>query len=70
MVHIHQDVLRVQEETLKIVYSDDQTGLVIPENHLLLQSMILRRPRSEAVKRTDKLFRISDKKRLLEREFA
>ena len=70
MVHIHQDVLRVQEETLKIVYSDDQTGLVIPENHLLLQSMILRRPRSEAVKRTDKLFRISDKKRLLEREFG
>jgi glyceraldehyde-3-phosphate dehydrogenase (NAD(P)) len=70
MVHIHQDVLRVQEETLKIVYSDDQTGLVIPENHLLLQSMILRRPRSEAVKRTDKLFRISDKKRLLETEFA
>ena len=70
MVHIHQDILRVQDETLKIVYSDDQTGLVIPENHLLLQSMLLRRPRSEAMKKTDKLFRISDKKEMLEKEFA
>ena len=70
MVHIHQDILRVQDETLKIVYSDDQTGLVIPENHLLLQSMLLRRPRSEAMKKTDKLFRISDKKGILEKEFA
>jgi glyceraldehyde-3-phosphate dehydrogenase (NAD(P)) len=70
MVHIHQDVLRVQGETLKIVYSDDQTGLVIPENHLLLQSMILRRPRLEAVRKTDELFRISEKKRVLEKEFG
>lgn len=70
MVHIHQDVLRVQGETLKIVYSDDQTGLVIPENHLLLQSMIMERPRSEAVKRTDELFQISEKKRMLEKEFG
>lgn len=70
MVHIHQEVLRVQGDTLKIVYSDDQTGLVIPENHLLLQSMILRRHRREALKRTDKLFKISDKKNALEREFA
>jgi glyceraldehyde-3-phosphate dehydrogenase (NAD(P)) len=70
MVHIHQDVLRVQGETLKIVYSDDQTGLVIPENHLLLQSMIMRRPRSEAVKKTDELFQISNKKGKLEKEFG
>lgn len=70
MVHIHQDILRVQGETLKIVYSDDQTGLVIPENHLLLQSMIMRRPRSEAIRKTDGLFRISEKKRILEKEFG
>ncbi len=70
MVHIHQDVLRTQGETLKIVYSDDQTGLVIPENHLLLQSMIMRRPRLEAIKRTDELFRISEKKEKLEKEFG
>lgn len=70
MVHIHQDVLRVQDETLKMVYSDDQTGLVIPENHLLLQSMIMGRPRLEALKRTDELFKISRKKSVLEQEFA
>jgi glyceraldehyde-3-phosphate dehydrogenase (NAD(P)) len=70
MVHIHQDVLRVQGETLKIVYSDDQTGLVIPENHLLLQSMMMRRPRSEALKKTDELFQISNKKGMLEKEFG
>lgn len=70
MVHIHQDVLRVQDETLKIVYSDDQTGLVIPENHLLLQSMIMQRPRPEAAKKTDELFRISEKKLILEKEFS
>ncbi|HZD36927.1 MAG TPA: type II glyceraldehyde-3-phosphate dehydrogenase [Nitrososphaeraceae archaeon] len=70
MVHIHSDVLRVQDETLKIVYSDDQTGLVIPENHLLLQSMIMQRPRPEAVKKTDELFRISEKKVILEKEFS
>jgi glyceraldehyde-3-phosphate dehydrogenase (NAD(P)) len=52
------------------VYSDDQTGLVIPENHLLLQSMLMERPRSEAVKRTDELFQISEKKRMLEKEFV
>lgn len=70
MVQVHQEVLRVQDDTLKIVYSDDQTGLVIPENHLLIQSMLLRRPRREALKKTDKLFKISDKKNALEREFA
>jgi glyceraldehyde-3-phosphate dehydrogenase (NAD(P)) len=63
-------MLRAQGETLKIVYSDDQTGLVIPENHLLLQSMIMRRPRVEAVKKTDKLFQISYKKRILEKELG
>lgn len=70
MVHIHEDVLRVQGETLKIVYSDDQTGLVIPENHLLLQSMITRRPMPEALKKTDELFRISEKKKMLQKEFS
>ena len=35
MVHIHQEALRVQNDVLKILYTDDQTGMVIPENHLL-----------------------------------
>ena len=69
MVHIHQEVLRVQDDTIKISYSDDQTGMVIPENHLLMQSMILDRPRDEAIKRTDRIFQMTKKRRILEEEF-
>jgi len=69
MVHIHQDILRVQDDIVKIGYSDDQTGMVIPENHLLLQSMVFKRPREEALKRTDNLFHISEKRKKLEEEF-
>jgi glyceraldehyde-3-phosphate dehydrogenase (NAD(P)+) (phosphorylating) len=69
MVHIHQDIMRVQDDTVKIGYSDDQTGMVIPENHLLLQSMAFKRPREEALKRTDDLFQVSKKRKILEEEF-
>lgn len=69
MVHIHRDILRVQDDTVKIGYSDDQTGMVIPENHLLLQSMVFRRSRVEALKKTDSLFQVSKKRRILEEEF-
>ena len=69
MVHIHQEVLRVQDDTIKISYSDDQTGMVIPENHLLMQSMIFDRPRDEAIKRTDRIFQMTKKRRILEEEF-
>lgn len=69
MVHIHADVLKIQDDTLKIAYSDDQTGMVIPENHILLQAMILKRNKKDAMERTDRLFRMSEKKRLLTKEF-
>jgi glyceraldehyde-3-phosphate dehydrogenase (NAD(P)) len=69
MVHIHADVLKIQDDVLKIAYSDDQTGMVIPENHILLQGMILRRNKKDAIERTDKLFRMSEKKKLLTKEF-
>jgi glyceraldehyde-3-phosphate dehydrogenase (NAD(P)) len=69
MVHIHADVLKVQGDTLKIAYSDDQTGMVIPENHILLQGMIHQRNKKEAIERTDRLFRMSEKKKLITREF-
>ncbi len=69
MVHIHEEVLRVQDDILKILYTDDQTGMVIPENHLLLQSMVFGRSREQAIKKTDSLFQISRKKRILEEEF-
>jgi glyceraldehyde-3-phosphate dehydrogenase (NAD(P)) len=69
MVHIHQDILRVQDDTVKIGYSDDQTGMVIPENHMLLQSMVFKRSREDALKRTDSLFQLSKKRKTLEEEF-
>jgi glyceraldehyde-3-phosphate dehydrogenase (NAD(P)) len=69
MVHIHQDILRVQDDTVKIAYSDDQTGMVIPENHLLIQSMIFRRARDEALKRADNLFQMNKRREILEEEF-
>lgn len=69
MVHIHADVLKVQGDTLKIAYSDDQTGMVIPENHMLVQAMMLNRDRREALERTDRLFQMSEKKKMLMSEF-
>jgi len=69
MVHIHQELLRVQDDTVKIAYSDDQTGMVIPENYLLLQSMIFKRSKTEAIRKADHLFQISKKKKILEEEF-
>jgi glyceraldehyde-3-phosphate dehydrogenase (NAD(P)) len=69
MVHIHEEVIRVQDDIVKIAYSDDQTGMVIPENHLLLQSIVFKRSREDALKRTDGLFQMSMKKKLLEEEF-
>ena len=69
MVHIHAEALKVQVDTLKIVYSDDQTGMVIPENHMLLQAMAFKRKRAEALERTDRLFNMSKKKKALMEEF-
>lgn len=69
MVHIHQEVMRSQDDVLKILYSDDQTGMVIPENHLLIQSMVFKEPRRKALAYTDKIFQLSKKKKILEEEF-
>jgi glyceraldehyde-3-phosphate dehydrogenase (NAD(P)) len=70
MVHIHADVIRVQDDMLKIAYSDDQTGIVIPENHILLQGMVFKRSRDEALKRTDMIFDLSSRKKELMEEFS
>lgn len=69
MVHIHEETMRKSDDTLKILYSDDQTGIVIPENHLLFQSMMFGRPKSMAYEHTDSLFQISKKRDMLEKEF-
>jgi glyceraldehyde-3-phosphate dehydrogenase (NAD(P)+) (phosphorylating) len=70
MVHIHEETMRKSDDTLKILYSDDQTGIVIPENHLLFQSMIFGRPKSKAYEHTDSIFQISKKREMLEKEFG
>ena len=69
MVHIHEETMRKSDDTLKILYSDDQTGIVIPENHLLFQSMMFGRPKNMAYEHTDSLFQISKKRDILEKEF-
>jgi glyceraldehyde-3-phosphate dehydrogenase (NAD(P)) len=69
MVHIHQEVIRSQDDVLKILYSDDQTGMVIPENHLLVQSMVFKKPRRKALEYTGRIFQLNKKKKILEEEF-
>jgi glyceraldehyde-3-phosphate dehydrogenase (NAD(P)) len=70
MVHIHADVLKTQGDTLKIVYSDDQTGIVAPENHMLMQAMLFKRSKNEALKRTESIFRLNERKKALMDEFG
>ena len=70
MVHLHEETMRKSDDTLKILYSDDQTGIVIPENHLLFQSMMFRRPKKEAYERTDSLFQIKKKRDMLVKQFG
>jgi glyceraldehyde-3-phosphate dehydrogenase (NAD(P)) len=69
MVHIHSDTIRTQDDTLKLLYSDDQTGMVIPENYLLFQSMLYGRPARDAYRRTEAIFHIDKKRKTLEEEF-
>ena len=69
MVHIHSDTIRTQDDTLKLLYSVDQTGMVIPENYLLFQSMLYGRPARDAYRRTDAIFHIDKKRKTLEEEF-
>lgn len=70
MIHIHADVAEVQDDVVKLTYSDDQTGIVVPENHLLMQAMLFNRKRDEAFKHTEELFHMEEKKRLLQEHFA
>ncbi len=69
MIHIHKDILKIQDDIVKISYSDDQTGMVIPENYMLIQSMIFKKSKLDALKQTEKIFNIEKKRKLLEEEF-
>jgi len=70
MLHIHANMTKSIDDTIQLMYSDDQTGVVIPENHMLLQAMLFQRDYNDAVKRTEKLFGMDEKKKLLEKHFS
>lgn len=70
MIHIHANMLESIGDTVKMMYSDDQTGIVIPENHLLMQAMLFGKSYDDAFKHTEELFNMNEKKKLLEEHFA
>lgn len=70
MIHIHANMLESIGDVVKMVYSDDQTGIVIPENHMLMQAMLFQKPYEEAFKHTNDLFHMDEKKKTLEQFFA
>lgn len=70
MIHIHAAMTASRGDTLQIMYSDDQTGIVIPENHMLMQAMLLGVPYDMAAARTESVFGMAERKERLERHFA
>jgi glyceraldehyde-3-phosphate dehydrogenase (NAD(P)) len=70
MIHIHANMTESIGDTVKMVYSDDQTGIVIPENHILMQAMLFQKPYEEAFRHTESLFHMAEKKKMLEEFFA
>jgi glyceraldehyde-3-phosphate dehydrogenase (NAD(P)) len=70
MIHIHANMVESIGDTVKMMYSDDQTGIVIPENHLLLQAMLFGKSYNDAFKHTEELFHMEEKKKSLEEHFA
>ena len=70
MIHIHANMTVSIDDTAQIMYSDDQTGVVIPENHMLMQAMLFKKPYAESYNHTEELFHMNDKKQLLEKHFS
>lgn len=70
MIHIHANMIESIEDTVKMMYSDDQTGIVIPENHMLMQAMLFQKDYDDAFKHTEELFHMEEKKKLLQDHFA
>ncbi len=70
MIHIYSNFIEITNDTIKMCYSDDQTGIVIPENHILMQAMLFKKNYSDAIKHTESLFHINEKKKLLEEYFS
>ena len=70
MIHIHANMTASIGDTVQMMYSDDQTGIVVPENHMLMQAMLFGRPYGEAHSRTESIFHMKEKKEKLESHFA
>ena len=70
MIHIHANMTASIGDTVQVMYSDDQTGIVIPENHLLMQAMLFGKPYDEAFSHTESVFHMKEKKEKLESHFA
>ena len=70
MIHIHANLTVAIDDTVQIMYSDDQTGIVIPENHMLMQAMLFKKSYENSFNHTEQLFHMKEKKQLLEEHFS
>ena len=70
MIHIHANMTTSIGDTVQMMYSDDQTGIVIPENHILLQAMLFKKSYEEAFTHTESIFHMNEKKQKLEDHFS
>ncbi len=69
MVHIHANMTASRGDTIQLVYSDDQTGIVIPENHMLMQAMLYGTNYETALAHTESIFNMEERKTALEQHF-
>jgi glyceraldehyde-3-phosphate dehydrogenase (NAD(P)) len=70
MIHIHANMTTSIGDTVQMMYSDDQTGIVIPENHMLMQAMLFGKSYDDAFSHTKSIFNMNEKKRALQENFA
>lgn len=70
MIHIHAAMTASRDDILQLMYSDDQTGIVIPENHMLMQAMLFDMPHNRAISNTEEVFHMAERKAHLERHFS
>ncbi len=70
MIHIHANMTTSIGDTVQMMYSDDQTGIVIPENHMLMQAMLFEKSYKDAFAHTESIFNMKEKKEKLQEHFA
>ncbi|MDC0605643.1 type II glyceraldehyde-3-phosphate dehydrogenase [Nitrosopumilus sp.] len=70
MIHIHANMTVSIGDTVQMMYSDDQTGIVIPENHMLMQAMLFGKSYDDAFSHTESIFNMNKKKQKLQEHFS